>query len=86
MVNRAGYLISINVKAGLILLVPMLLVEAASVLYWRATEQAGAGNVIPYGVLQVYAVVILVASLYPGRGAPPECDHCPSVANSAMRT
>jgi len=59
----------INVKTGLILLVPMLLIGAASVLYWRATEQAGAGNVMPYGVLQVYAVVVvvLIAWLYPSR-------------------
>lgn len=59
----------IDMKAGLILLVPMLLIGAASVFYWRATEQAGAGNVIPYGVLQVYAVVVVVviAWLYPSR-------------------
>jgi hypothetical protein len=50
----------INVKAGLVLLLPMLIVGAASVLYWRATERAGAGNVIPYGVLQGYSVVILL--------------------------
>lgn len=50
----------INVKAGLALLVPMLIVGAASVLYWRATERAGAGNVVPYGVLQAYSVVILL--------------------------
>jgi hypothetical protein len=50
----------INVKAGLVLLLPMLIVGAASVLYWRATERAGAGTVIPYGVLQGYSVVILL--------------------------
>jgi hypothetical protein len=42
----------INVRAGVALLVPMLAIGAASVLYWRATERAGAGNVIPYGILQ----------------------------------
>lgn len=59
----------INVRAGLALLVPMLLVGAASVLYWRATERAGAGNVIPYAVLQGYSVVILflMALLQPSR-------------------
>jgi len=59
----------ISVRTGLILLVPMLLVGAASVVYWRATELAGAGNVMPYGVLQVYAVVVvvLIAWLYPSR-------------------
>jgi hypothetical protein len=37
----------------------MLLVGAASVFHWRATERAGAGNFVPYGVLQGYAVVVL---------------------------
>lgn len=50
----------IDVKAGLLLLLPMLLVGAASVIHWRMTERAGAGNVIPYGVLQGYSVVILL--------------------------
>ncbi len=59
----------INVRAGLALLVPMLLVGVASVLYWRATERAGAGNVVPYGVLQAYSVVILLMLtwLHPSR-------------------
>lgn len=59
----------INIRAGLALLVPMLLVGAASVLYWRATERAGTGNLVPYGVLQTYSVVILVMMtwLYPSR-------------------
>jgi hypothetical protein len=59
----------IDARAGLALLVPMLLVGAASVLYWRATERAGAGNVIPYAVLQGYSVVILflLARLHPSR-------------------
>lgn len=59
----------INIRAGLALLVPMLLVGAASVLYWRATERAGAGNLVPYGVLQAYSVVILLMMtwFYPSR-------------------
>src|SRR5262249_10212091 len=58
-----------SVRAGLILLVPMLLVGAASVLYWRATERACAGNVIPYGILQAYAVamLLLIALSQPSR-------------------
>jgi len=58
-----------SVKAGLTLLLPMLLVGATSVLYWRATERAGAGNVMPYAVLQAYAVVmlLLIALLQPSR-------------------
>jgi predicted membrane channel-forming protein YqfA (hemolysin III family) len=59
----------IHSRLGLVLLVPMLAVGAASVLYWRATERAGAGNVMPYAVLQGYAVVILflLAWLKPSR-------------------
>lgn len=59
----------INIRAGLALLIPMLLIGAASVIYWRATERAGAGNVIPYGVLQGYSVIIvlLLARLSPSR-------------------
>jgi hypothetical protein len=58
-----------DVRAGLALLLPMLLVGAASVLYWRATERAGAGNLVPYAVLQAYAVVmlLLIALLHPSR-------------------
>jgi hypothetical protein len=59
----------IDVRAGLALLVPALLVGASTVFYWRATERAGAGNVLPYGVLQGYAVVLLfmLTRLHPSR-------------------
>jgi hypothetical protein len=59
----------ISVRLGLGLLVPMLLVGAASVIGWRATERMGAGNVLPYGILQGYAVFVLLmlAALYPSR-------------------
>ena len=50
----------ISLRLGLTLLVPMLLVGAGSVIYWRMTERAGAGNVMPYGVLQGYSVVIMI--------------------------
>ena len=51
------------------LLGPMLLVGAASVVYWIATERAGAGNLVPYGILQAYSVVmvLVIAILYPSR-------------------
>lgn len=59
----------INIRTGLALLVPMLLLGAASVIYWRATERAGVGNVLPYEILQGYSVVIvlLLAMLSPSR-------------------
>lgn len=58
-----------SIRAGIALLAPMLLIGAASIAYWRATEQAGAGNVMPYAILQGYCVVIvlLLASLLPSR-------------------
>ena len=59
----------INVRAGLLLLAPMLLVGAASVVYWIATERRGAGNLLPYALLQTYAVFVLLmmAMLKPSR-------------------
>ncbi len=59
----------ISVRAGLAVLFPMLLLGIGSVVYWRATERAGVGNVVPYGVLQGYSVVILllIALLHPSR-------------------
>jgi len=50
----------VSIRAGLMLLGPMLLLGIGSVVYWLATERAGAGNVVPYGVLQAYAVVVLL--------------------------
>lgn len=50
----------IGVRAGLAALLPLLLLGAASVVYWRASERAGAGNVVPYVVLQAYSIVILL--------------------------
>ena len=59
----------INIRAGLALLLPMLMLGAAAVVYWRVTEHAGAGNVMPYGILQGYSMVILLlmAALTPSR-------------------
>lgn len=59
----------ISVRVGLLLLLPMLLIGIASAIYWLVTERAGAGNVVPYGILQAYSVVMLlaIAWLYPSR-------------------
>lgn len=59
----------LDVRAGLLLLAPMLLVGAASVMWWIATERRGAGNVLPYALLQGYAVLVLLlmAWLHPSR-------------------
>ena len=59
----------INIRAGLVCLIPMVILGIASVIYWRITERAGMGNVVPYGILQGYSVVILLvlAMLKPSR-------------------
>jgi hypothetical protein len=56
-------------RAGVALLTPMLAIGAASVFYWRATERAGVGNVLPYAILQGYtmAAVLLLAFTHPSR-------------------
>jgi hypothetical protein len=51
----------VDARAGLAALGPMLAVGAWTVFYWIQTERAGAGNVIPYAVLQGYSMVILLA-------------------------
>lgn len=58
----------INLRVGLGLLIPMLVLGAASVIYWRITERAGDGNVMPYGILQGYSVfVLLLMATLPSR-------------------
>jgi hypothetical protein len=59
----------IGVRAGLLLLGPALLAGLASVAWWIVTERAGAGNVLPYALLQGYAVIVLLmmAVLHPSR-------------------
>jgi hypothetical protein len=59
----------LDVRAGLALLLPMLALGIVSVVYWRATERAGAGNVVPYAVLQGYTIVaaLLLARLHRSR-------------------
>lgn len=49
----------VSVRVGLLLLLPMLGLGIGTVVYWLATERAGAGNVVPYAVLQAYAVIAL---------------------------
>jgi hypothetical protein len=50
----------VGVKAGLWGLLGMLAAGVASVAYWRASERAGAGNVMPYALLQGYAMAALL--------------------------
>jgi hypothetical protein len=59
----------VSVRAGLMLLPPMLIAGAASVMYWQVTERAGEGNILPYAILQGYTIVVLllIAVLYRSR-------------------
>jgi hypothetical protein len=59
----------VDVRAGLMALVPMLLLGIATVLHWIATERQGRGNAMPYVVLQAYSVIVLLqlAVLHPSR-------------------
>jgi hypothetical protein len=59
----------INVRAGLVLLAPLVLVGAASVIYWHVGEQSGSGDLRPYVLVQFYSLlaVILSAVLFPSR-------------------
>jgi hypothetical protein len=56
-------------KLGIALLPVMLVIGAASVIHWLVTERAGAGNVVPYAMLQGYtmAAVLLLAFTHPSR-------------------
>jgi len=59
----------VNVRIGLLLLAPMLVIGIGTVVYWLATERSGSGNVVPYAVLQAYAVIaiLLITWAYPSR-------------------
>jgi len=59
----------VDVRTGLLALVPMLLIGIGTVVYWIVTERLGRGNVVPYGVLQAYSVIVLLklAAMHPSR-------------------
>ena len=59
----------VDVRAGILALAPMVLIGIGSVVYWIVTERQGRGNVMPYAVLQAYAVIVLLklAAMHPSR-------------------
>jgi hypothetical protein len=59
----------ISVKAGLRLLLPLMLAGAASVLYWRWSLLRGAEDILPYAAVQygAMAAVVLAVLLFPAR-------------------
>jgi hypothetical protein len=53
----------VNIKAGLLLLAPLLAVGIGSVLYWNITETAGRGDLRPYALVQfgsLLAILLLI--------------------------
>jgi hypothetical protein len=50
----------VDLKLGLRALWPLLGLGVASVIYWYATERAGAGNMIPYAAYQAWSIVVIV--------------------------
>ena len=56
-------------RAGARLLWPLIVAGAASALYWHLTEQQGAGDLRPYGLVQFGSLVLvpLILALFPAR-------------------
>jgi hypothetical protein len=59
----------VQVRVGLWLVVPFLLVGLGSVLYWHSTELHGAGDLRPYAAVQFFPLVAvpLMLLLFPPR-------------------
>lgn len=58
-----------SLRAGLLLLAPLVLSGAATVLYWHLSAALGAENLLPYFALQAYAMlaVLLLIGCCPPR-------------------
>jgi hypothetical protein len=61
----------VSARVGRALLWPLVALGVASVLYWRWTEQSGAGDLRPYALVQFLPMLLLplVLILYRGHGA-----------------
>jgi hypothetical protein len=59
----------ISVKAGIRLLIPLILFGAASVIYWNVTQANGHGDLRPYALAQFGSllVLLLLVALFPPR-------------------
>lgn len=59
----------IDTRAGGLLLVPLVLASAGTVVWWRVTEARGEGDLRAYGLAQGLPMIwiVLVISLFPGR-------------------
>ncbi len=64
----------INLKAGLALHLPLLLLGSASVIYWHLSEQSGNGDLRPYILVQYCSavvgvlIVVMFSPRYTGTG------------------
>jgi len=54
----------ISVKAGVALLIPLLVVGVASVAYWHVTEQSGQGDLRSYALVQFLPVLLIPVILW----------------------
>lgn len=54
----------ISVRAARMLLMPLLALGAASVAWWALTEQAGAGDLRPYALVQFLPPVLMLLMLF----------------------
>lgn len=59
----------ISAKAGLRLLLPLLLAGAGSVIYWRLSALQGAENLLPYAAVQYGSIgaIVVIAAVFPSR-------------------
>ena len=51
----------LDMRAGRMLLIPIVLASVGSVVWWRLTERAGAGDLRPYGVVQYGSIAAIIA-------------------------
>ena len=58
-----------GIKAGLLLLPPLIAAGAGTVWYWLRSEMLGSGNVLPYFAFQLYALlaILLLMRFFPSR-------------------
>lgn len=58
-----------SVRAGLLLLPPLVMLGAGAAWYWRLSEESGAGNVLPYFAFQLDALlaILLLMRFFPAR-------------------
>ena len=54
----------ISVKAGAVLLIPVLALGIFSVAYWQVTEQAGHGDLRPYALVQFLTLLLILVILW----------------------